>query len=167
MWQSHCKLEIYPQFCPYWSWCPMTNQILIWNNDPSTFPNETSMRRKRLRGRHAWCDQQPGCFPWLRMLRGKGLFPTNNVVKTNYFQNSLVSRSLGISELMKQPWFCQLTRICMSKEIIELLWLLPYFCWIKCTEHLYSNFFFRPGICRGCSHEFTLKLLPPQTVCLR
>ena len=34
--------EIFPQFCPYWSWCPMTNQILIWNNDPSTFPNHAS-----------------------------------------------------------------------------------------------------------------------------
>ena len=65
--------EIFPRFCPYWSWYPMKNQIVIWNNDPSTFPNETSMRRKRLRGRRAWRDPQPGRFPWLRMLRGKGL----------------------------------------------------------------------------------------------
>ena len=34
--------EIFPQFWPYWSWCPMKNQILIWNNDPSTSPNVTS-----------------------------------------------------------------------------------------------------------------------------
>ena len=31
------------------------------------------MRWKRLRCRYAWRDPQPGCFPWLRMLRGKGL----------------------------------------------------------------------------------------------
>ena len=28
-------------FAHNWSWCPMTNNILIWNNDPSTFPNDT------------------------------------------------------------------------------------------------------------------------------
>ena len=28
------------------------------------------MRRKHLRGWHAWRDPQPGRFPWLRMLRG-------------------------------------------------------------------------------------------------
>ena len=36
--------EIFPRVCPYWSWCPMTNQIWIWNNDPSTFPYETKTR---------------------------------------------------------------------------------------------------------------------------
>ena len=42
MWHSHCKLRNISSVCRYWSWCLMTNQILIWNNDPSTFPNVTS-----------------------------------------------------------------------------------------------------------------------------
>ena len=37
----------------------MKNWILIWNNDASTFPRETTMRRKRHRGRRAWRDPQP------------------------------------------------------------------------------------------------------------
>ena len=36
------QIEKFPQLCAYWSWCPMKNQILIWNNDPSTSPNVTS-----------------------------------------------------------------------------------------------------------------------------
>ena len=45
----------------------------IWSNDAPTFPRETTMRRKRHRGRRAWRDLQPRRFPWLHMLCGNRL----------------------------------------------------------------------------------------------
>ena len=60
----------------------MKNRILIWNNDALTFPRETTMRRKRHRGRHAWRDPQPRRFPWLRMLPRKSSIIINSIVKS-------------------------------------------------------------------------------------